>query len=155
MKAKSPPQAGEKIINRWRWQDWPEILIPNMSGMKKTVRFGLPMRLWGVIAGLAAMEVKGVYGMSGGMVDGITELLKKKNLAKGVRVEVGEKEAAIDLSIIVEYGSKVPEVAVAVQENVKRAIESMTGLTVVEVNVHIQGVEFQQEEPQPEEKQVK
>lgn len=109
----------------------------------------------GVIAGLAAMEVKGVYGMGGGMVDGITELLKKKNLAKGVRVEVGEKEAAIDLSIIVEYGSKIPEVAVAVQENVKRAIESMTGLTVVEVNVHIQGVEFRQEEPPPEEKRVK
>src|SRR5690554_4082509 len=109
----------------------------------------------GVIAGLAAMEVKGVYGMSGGMVDGITEPLKKKKLAKGVRVEVGEKEAAIDLSIIVEYGSKVPEVAVAVQENVKRAIESMTGLTVVEVNVHIQGVEIQQEEPQTEEKRVK
>ena len=109
----------------------------------------------GVIAGLAAMEVKGVYGMSGGMVDGITELLKKKNLAKGVKVEVGEKEAAIDLSIIVEYGSKIPEVAVAVQENVKRAIESMTGLTVVEVNVHIQGVEFQQEEQPPEEKRVK
>lgn len=109
----------------------------------------------GVIAGMAAMEVKGVYGMSGGMVDGITELLKKKNLAKGVRVEVGEKEAAIDLSILVEYGSKIPEVAVAVQENVKRAIESMTGLVVVEVNVHIQGVEFQQEEPPPEEKRVK
>ena len=109
----------------------------------------------GVIAGLAAMEVKGVYGMSGGMVDGITELLKKKNLSKGVRVEVGEKEAAIDLSIIVEYGSKIPEVAVAVQENVKRAIESMTGLTVVEVNVHIQGVEFKQEEQPPEEKRVK
>jgi uncharacterized alkaline shock family protein YloU len=109
----------------------------------------------GVIAGLAAMEVKGVYGMSGGMVDGITELLKKKNLSKGVRVEVGEKEAAIDLSIIVEYGSKIPEVAVGVQENVKRAIESMTGLTVVEVNVHIQGVEFRQEEQPPEEKRVK
>jgi uncharacterized alkaline shock family protein YloU len=109
----------------------------------------------GVIAGLAAMEVKGVSGMSGGMVDGITELLKKKNLSKGVRVEVGEKEAAIDLSIIVDYGSKIPEVAVAVQENVKRAIESMTGLMVVEVNVHIQGVEFQQEELPPEEKRVK
>lgn len=100
----------------------------------------------GVIAGLAAMEVKGVFGMSGGMVDGITELLKKKNLAKGVRVEVGEKEAAVDLYIVVEYGAKIPEVSVAVQENVKRAIESMTGLSVVEVNVHIQGVEFRQEE---------
>ena len=108
----------------------------------------------GVIAGLAAMEVKGVYGMSGGMVDGITELLKKKNLAKGVKVEVGEKEAAVDLYIVVEYGAKIPEVAVAVQENVKRAIESMTGLSVVEVNVHIQGVEFRQEElPAPTEKE--
>lgn len=110
----------------------------------------------GVIAGIAAMEVKGVFGMSGGMVDGITELLKKKNLSKGVRVEVGEKEAAVDLYIVIEYGSKIPEVAIKVQENVKRAIESMTGLNVVEVNVHIQGVEFQQEEPpaQPE-KRVK
>jgi len=109
----------------------------------------------GVIAGLAAMEVKGVYGMSGGMVDGITELLKKKNLSKGVKVEVGEKEAAVDLYIVVEYGSKIPEVSVAVQENVKRAIESMTGLSVVEVNIHIQGVEFRQEELPPADKRVK
>lgn len=95
-----------------------------------------------IIAGLAASEVKGVVGMSGGVVDGFAELLKKKSLAKGVKVEVGEKQAAVDLFVIIEYGSKIPDIAYVIQENVKRAIESMTGLEVVEVNVHIQGVEF-------------
>jgi uncharacterized alkaline shock family protein YloU len=99
-----------------------------------------------IIAGLAASEVKGVAGMSGGMVDGFAELLKKKSLAKGVKVEVGEKQCAIDLFLVIEYGSKIPDIAYQVQENVKRAVESMTGLDVVEVNVHIQGVELRNEE---------
>ncbi len=129
-------------------------LFPQQEWNEKNGTIRIANEVVGVIAGLAAMEVKGVYGMSGGMVDGITELLKKKNLAKGVKVEVGEKEAAVDLYIVVEYGAKIPEVAVAVQENVKRAIESMTGLSVVEVNVHIQGVGFRQEElPAPTEKE--
>lgn len=105
-----------------------------------------------IIAGLAAMEVDGVAGMSGGVVDGFAELLKKKNLAKGVKVEVGEKQAAIDLFVIIEYGAKIPDTAYLIQENVKRAVESMTGLDVVEVNVHVQGVEFKQEEPVAEPK---
>lgn len=99
-----------------------------------------------IIAGLAASEVKGVVGMSGGVVDGFAELVKKKNLAKGVKVEVGEKQAAVDLFVIIEYGSKIPDIAYLIQENVKKAIESMTGLEVIEVNVHIQGVEFKQDE---------
>lgn len=96
----------------------------------------------GIIAGMAATEVAGVAGMSGGLVGGIAEMLGKKNLSKGVKVEVGEKEAAVDLYIIVEYGTRIPDIALQVQENVKRAIESMTGLDVVEVNVHVQGVGF-------------
>lgn len=95
-----------------------------------------------VIAGIAATEVDGVAGMSGGIVGGITEILGKKNLGKGVKVEVGEKEAAIDLYVVIDYGVRIPEVAGQVQENVKRAVESMTGLDVVEVNIHIQGVAF-------------
>lgn len=94
----------------------------------------------GIIAGLAATEIEGVAGMSGGFAGGIADMLGRKNLAKGVKVEVGEREAAVDLYVIVEYGVRVPEVAWKVQENVKRAIESMTGLSVVEVNVHVQGV---------------
>ncbi|SHE52550.1 Uncharacterized conserved protein YloU, alkaline shock protein (Asp23) family [Caldanaerobius fijiensis DSM 17918] len=93
-----------------------------------------------VIAGLAATEIEGVAGMSGGVVNGITEMLGKKNLSKGVKVEVGEKEAKVDLYIIVEYGVRIPEVAWKVQENVKRSLESMTGLKVIEVNIHVQGI---------------
>lgn len=100
----------------------------------------------GVIAGLAATEVDGVAGMSGGIVGGIAEILGRKNLSKGVKVQVGEKEAAADLYIIVEYGVRIPEVAWNVQENVKKAIENMTGLSVVEVNIHVQGVNFGQPE---------
>lgn len=99
----------------------------------------------GIIAGMAATEVSGVAGMSAGLVGGIAEMLGKKNLAKGVKVEVGEREAAVDLYIIVEYGVRIPDIALRVQENVKRGIESMTGLDVVEVNVHVQGVGFGQE----------
>lgn len=99
----------------------------------------------GIIAGMAATEVSGVAGMSAGLVGGIAEMLGKKNLAKGVKVEVGEREAAIDLYIIVEYGVRIPDIALRVQESVKRGIESMTGLDVVEVNVHVQGVGFSQD----------
>jgi len=98
----------------------------------------------GIIAGLAATEVEGVAGMSGGIVGGIAEILGRKNLSKGVKVQVGEKEAAVDLYIIVNYGVRIPEVAWNVQENVKKAIENMTGLSVIEVNIHVQGVNFGQ-----------
>ncbi|TNJ67333.1 Asp23/Gls24 family envelope stress response protein [Paenibacillus hemerocallicola] len=95
-----------------------------------------------VIAGLATVEVQGVAGMSGGFGGGIAELLGRKNLSKGVKVEVGQREAAVDVSIIVEFGNRIPEVASAIQRNVKQTIESMTGLAVVEVNVHIHDVQF-------------
>jgi len=98
-----------------------------------------------IIAGLAAAEVKGVAGMSGGIVGGIAEFVGKKSPSKGVKVEVGEKEAAVDVYVIVEFGVRIPEVAHEIQQSVKKAIESMTGLSVVEVNIHIQGVSFPNE----------
>ncbi len=98
-----------------------------------------------IIAGIAAMEVPGVTSMSGGIAGGIAEALGRKNLSKGVKVEVGEKEAAIDLFIIIEYGYRIPEVAWTIQERVKNAVEDMTGLNVVEVNIHIQGVNIEKE----------
>jgi uncharacterized alkaline shock family protein YloU len=108
-----------------------------------------------IIAGLAATDVKGVAGMSSGLAGGIAEMLGRKNLAKGVKVEVGEKEAAVDMFIIVEYGTRIPDVAMQIQENVKRAIESMTGLSVVEVNVNVQGVVFSSPEVKEEEHRVR
>lgn len=98
-----------------------------------------------IIAGIAATEVPGVAGMSGGIAGGIAEALGRKNLSKGVKVEAGEKEAAIDLYIIVEYGFRIPDVAWSIQEKVKKAVENMTGLNVIEVNIHIQGVNMERE----------
>ncbi len=110
-----------------------------------------------VIAGLAATEIEGVAGMSGGIVGGIAEALGRKNLSKGVKVEVSEQEATIDLSLIVDYETRIPDVAWAVQDKVKKAIETMTGLAVVNVNIHVLGVSFTQEtddESKPEEKGI-
>lgn len=94
-----------------------------------------------VIAGVAVSEVPGVSGMAGGFAGGISEVLSgKKNMSKGIKVEVGEKETKIDVNIIVEYGTRIPDVAFEIQNRVKKAVETMTGLTVLEVNVHVQGV---------------
>ena len=94
-----------------------------------------------VIAGVAVSEVQGVSGMSGGFAGGITEVLSgKKNLAKGIKVVIDEDTAKIDVNIIVEYGSRIPDVAFEIQNRVKKSVENMTGLKVEEVNVHVQGV---------------
>lgn len=96
-----------------------------------------------IIASMAASEVKGVANMSGGLVGGISEILGKKT--KGVKVQVGEKETTIDISLIVEYGARIPDVAWEVQNKVKTQVECMTGLKVVSVNVIVQGVNFPKE----------
>lgn len=94
-----------------------------------------------VIAGVAVSEVQGVSGMAGGFAGGITEVLSgKKNLAKGIKVDIEEEKVKIDVNIIVEYGSRIPDVAFEIQNRVKKSVEGMTGLKVEEVNVHVQGV---------------
>lgn len=99
-----------------------------------------------VIAGKAVSEVSGVAGMAGGFAGGISEVLSgKKNLTKGIKVDIGEKEAKIDVNIIVEYGVRIPDVAFEIQNRVKKAVEAMTGLKVASVNVHVQGVKTTEE----------
>lgn len=94
-----------------------------------------------VIAGVSVSEVQGVSAMSGGFAGGITEVLSgKKNMAKGIKVEKAENTVKIDVNIIVEYGSRIPDVAFEIQNRVKKSVEGMTGLKVEEVNVHVQGV---------------
>lgn len=107
-----------------------------------------------VIAGVAVSEVQGVASMSGGFAGGISEVLSgKKNLAKGIKVEAGEKEAKIDVNIVVEYGTRIPDVAFEIQNRVKKAVENMTGLKVEEVNVHVQGVNTTAVESKEDEKE--
>ena len=96
------------------------------------------------IAGVAAGEVDGVAGMS--VTGSIGDIWgRNKNITKGVKAEVGSQEAAIDLYIVVEYGKPIQKVAVEVQENVRKAMEGLTGLHVVKVDVHVQGVSFEME----------
>ncbi|MFC4809977.1 Asp23/Gls24 family envelope stress response protein [Paenibacillus sp. GCM10023250] len=98
------------------------------------------------IAGLAALETPGIAAMSGGISEGLAKRLSGKNAQKGVSVEVGQLEAAIDLRIIVKYGIPIQEVCRQLQENVREAVANMTGLNVVEVNIKVEGVAFKEEE---------
>ena len=97
-----------------------------------------------IIAGVAANEIEGLAGMctSGGLGDIIS---KNRNITRGVKVEVGTEEVSVDLYVIIEYGQPIQKVASEVQENVRKNIEAMTGLRVVRVDVHVQGVSFEKE----------
>lgn len=97
-----------------------------------------------VIAGLAASKTRGIASMSGGVAEGFAKRVSGKNITKGVQVEVGNLEAAIDLRVIVDYGQKIHNVCRELQQNVKEAVETMTGLNVIEVNVKVDGVQLKE-----------
>ena len=95
------------------------------------------------IAGVSASEIKGVAGMCSTFAGGIAEILgAKKNASKGIKVEIKDKSTIIDMFIIVEYGVRIPELAWEIQENVKNNVETMTGLSVEKVNIHIDAISF-------------
>lgn len=93
-----------------------------------------------VIAGIAATEVEGVESMAGNVTNDLMGRLSGNKMSKGIKVEVNEDKVSVDLSINVSYNYNIPEISVKVQERVKTAIENMTGLTVLEVNIKIASV---------------
>ena len=98
-----------------------------------------------IIAGVAANEVEGVAGMCSG--GGISDVFgRNKNITKGVKVELGTEETSVDVYLIIEYGTPIQTAAANVQESVRKAIETMTGVHVVRVDVHVQGVSFEKEQ---------
>ena len=100
-----------------------------------------------VIAAAAALEVEGVSSLAANLGTDIAELLGKKNLARGIRIQVTEENVLVELSILVKYGYTIPDVARAVQDAVYTNIESMSGLTVEAVNVNVGGVTFDRTAP--------
>lgn len=102
-----------------------------------------------IIAGLAATEVEGVAKMYGNITNELVSRLGMKNLSKGVKVLVTPEDVKVDLSIELKYGYSVMEVSAKVQEKVKQAIETMTGLQVSMVRVRIAGVAIAKEEKAP------
>lgn len=98
------------------------------------------------IAQIAANEVEGIIGTGSSFAGEIKQMLSKKAPAgKGVKVQTEGEEVTIDISVIVEYGAKIPAVSWEIQENVKKNVESMTGLSVRKVNVHIVGIEVKED----------
>ncbi len=98
------------------------------------------------IAGIAAGEVDGVYAMGNSITGGIAELLGgKKPVSRGVKVDIKEETATIDVHVVVRYGVRIPDVAWGIQEKVKEAVENMTGLSVIKVNIHIDGINIEKE----------
>ena len=95
------------------------------------------------IAAAAALEVDGVSSLAANLGSDIAELLGKKNLTKGIHVKTEENKVAVELSVLINYGHTIPEVGRAIQENVKNAVESMTGLDVDAVNVNVGGITLQ------------
>lgn len=95
-----------------------------------------------IIAGLAATEVEGVASMAGNITNELVSKLGMKNLSKGVKVEVGEESVAVDVALNIAYGYSIPKVSAKVQEKIKTAIETMTGLEVEGVNIRIATVDM-------------
>ncbi len=97
-----------------------------------------------IIAGVAANEVEGVTGMCS--AGGIGEVVSKnRNATRGVKVEIGTEEVSVDLYCVLDYGKPIHKVAGEIQENVRKAVESMTGLHVVRCDVHVQAISFDKE----------
>ena len=97
-----------------------------------------------IIAGLAATEVEGVASMAGNITNELVGKLGMKNLSKGVKVDISEDQVSVDLSLNMKYGYSIPAVSEKVQEKVKTAIENMTGLSVMDVNIKIAGVSLEE-----------
>ncbi|BDE87391.1 MULTISPECIES: Asp23/Gls24 family envelope stress response protein [Intestinimonas] len=103
-----------------------------------------------VIAAAAALEVEGVGGLAANLGTDLAELLGKKTLSRGIRLEVAEENVTVDVNILVKYGHTIPEVGRAVQEAVMSSIEATSGLTVEAVNVNVGGVIFDKETRKPQ-----
>jgi len=105
-----------------------------------------------IIAGQAAAETEGVAAMGGGLADGLAGMIGRKNPARGVRVTIDGDRAEVELSIVIRYGFRIPDVCERIGRNVKHAVQSMTGIDVSEVHIQIHGVQFkdrpaEQDEP--------
>ncbi len=122
----------------------PEAPAENQTEDEETIgNIKISVEVVSTIAGIAASEIHGVSCMYTSFVDGVAQRLgAKRNNTKGVRVDMSSNSVNIDLYIVVDYGIKIPELAWEIQENVKNSVETMTGLKVSKINIHIEGINF-------------
>ncbi len=103
-----------------------------------------------VIAGIAASEVEGVSQMRGNFATGVVERLGKKNHGKGVKVELTEEGIKVDVYCLMKFGVSIPTVAGKIQDNIRQALLNMTALETEAVNIHVVGISFENQKPEPE-----
>lgn len=103
-----------------------------------------------VIAGIAASEIEGVAAMRGNFASGVVERLGKKNHGKGVKVELAEDGIKVDVYCVMKFGISIPTVAGKVQDNIRQALLNMTALEVNEVNIHVVGIQFENQKHEVE-----
>ncbi|WP_294742191.1 Asp23/Gls24 family envelope stress response protein [uncultured Exiguobacterium sp.] len=93
------------------------------------------------IAGIASNDVKGILSMSGGFMSGLADRFRStEDITKGIDAEVGERQVALDLKVIVEYGKNIPSIFQDAVSKIKKSVHDMTGLDVVEINMHVEDV---------------
>lgn len=93
------------------------------------------------IAGIASNDVKGILSMSGGFMSGLTDRFRStEDITKGIDAEVGERQVALGLKVIVEYGKNIPSIFQDALTKIKKSVHDMTGLDVVEINMHVEDV---------------
>ena len=129
-----------------------EEVVTDEANVEIATNLNISEDVIGIIAGLAASEVEGVAGMTLGFVDGINQILGgNKKYSKGVKISLDGKKVTIDLYVNVTYGVRIPDVAWSAQNAVKTAVENMTGLDVVAVNINVQGITFEKKEVEDKE----
>jgi len=96
----------------------------------------------GIIASLTVTEIEGVYSMSGGFAGGLANVLGRSDLSRGVKIDKDDDGVKVELYLILEYEYSIPDLAWKIQDKVKRTLEAMIGLNIIEVNIHVQGVNF-------------
>lgn len=127
-------------------EDEAEVILDVDNSQDVTGNIKISVDVVATIAGIATEDIEGVAYMYSSFAGGIAEMLSsKKNPTKGVKVEMTDTNVTVDLYLVVDYGVRIPELAWEVQENVKSSIETMTGLTVDKVNIHIEGVSFEKQ----------
>ena len=105
-----------------------------------------------VIAGTAAMEVDGVIGMASNFTGDLAEIIGKKNLSKGVKIDVDAGSVSVEINLLIKFGYQIQTVSAEVQQRVKTAVETMTGLAANEININVAGVHMEKEPRQKEER---
>ncbi len=115
-------------------------MTENINDIKSSGNVQISDEVIAVVSSVASMEIDGVLGMANSLTSGIAELMGKKSFSKGVKADVDGENVSITVSINVKYGCKIPDVAYQVQQNVKKAVENMTGLNVLKVDVCVTGI---------------